>query len=238
MEIWTGFIIGFFGSVHCIGMCGPIVLALPGAQSNRLFFITSRIFHSLGRSLTYALMGLVIGLIGQSIKVAGFQQGLSIVLGVMILLGVLLPSRFSSKLLNSPVVQKGIAKTRSWWASLFGHKSLVSLFVIGILNGFLPCGFVYVGLAGAASTGSAINGALFMALFGFGTTPALLATALAGKMIGIGFRSFVRKLLPAGAILLATLMILRGLSLGIPYISPDMEHSRAGSATELPECCE
>jgi sulfite exporter TauE/SafE len=94
------------------------------------------------------------------------------------------------------------------------------MFLIGILNGFLPCGLVYVALAGAIASGDAISGAAVMILFGLGTIPAMFAASVFGKFINIGIRTKLRKAVPALAILLAAVFILRGLNLGIPYLSP------------------
>lgn len=222
MDIWTGFVIGLFGSFHCVGMCGPITLALPGGFDKKLSWIVGRVLYNLGRIVTYALLGIIFGIIGQSIALAGYQQSLSIALGVVILLGVFLPSKYAGKLFPFAPFQKMMFAIRNFWGRLFRNNSHPSLFTIGVLNGFLPCGFVYVGLAGAMSTGGIWSGAAYMALFGFGTFPIMLATALAGNWIGIEVRRFIQKLVPIGAVLLAVLFILRGLSLGIPYISPKM----------------
>ena len=85
-------------------------------------------------------------------------------------------------------------------------------------------------LAGAAATGGVVQGALFMSLFGLGTFPIMLATSLFGPLLGQGIRNALNRLLPVGAVALALLLILRGMSLGIPYISPDL--SRQGTAQE------
>ena len=252
MDIWTGFIIGLFGSFHCVGMCGPITLALPGGYNQRRSWILGRVLYNLGRIVTYSFMGIIFGIIGQSIALAGYQQSLSIALGVLILLGVFLPSKYARKVFPFAPFQKFMGAIRNFWGKLFRNNSHPSLFTIGILNGFLPCGFVYVGLAGAMSTGGIFSSAAYMALFGFGTFPIMLATALAGNWIGIEVRRFIQKLVPVGAVLLAVLFILRGLSLGIPYVSPKMSgktpaqmkmqmdqmHNANGKMLELDhDCC-
>ena len=122
----------------------------------------------------------------------------------------------------------------SLWKKLFARKGHTALFTIGLLNGLLPCGFVYIGLAAAAATGTVINAAFYMALFGLGTVPVMLVTCLAGKMISVNIRHRLLKLLPVGAMVLAALLILRGLSLGIPYISPVLKSTYTESADP---CC-
>jgi len=220
MDIWTGFIIGFFGSFHCVGMCGPIALALPIGKTSHFELVVSRIFYNLGRVVTYSVFGAIFGLFGTGMRFAGIQSYLSVAIGVVILTYYLMPARYRGKFaktspyrLFSGIVKKGFAK-------LTKTGSPQSLFLFGIINGLLPCGFVYVALAGAITTGSFISGALFMALFGLGTTPIMLATSLVGKFLNVGIKQKMNKLIPLFAIVLAVIFILRGLNLGIRYISP------------------
>lgn len=230
MEIWTAFIIGFVGSVHCVGMCGPIVIVLPGkGYKSPISYLWSRILYNLGRVVTYSLMGAVAGFIGQSISLGGYQQKLSIILGVLILLGVFLPTKFAASLLPLPSFDPLKAKVKQLWLRHFNNPSFRSLFTIGILNGFLPCGFVYLGLAGALSTGGVLKGIAYMALFGLGTVPILVATSYAGKILGLPIRRAINRLIPVGAVIIALLFILRGLDLGIPYISPESKMLQTGT---------
>ena len=113
------------------------------------------------------------------------------------------------------------------------------MFLFGIINGFLPCGFVYVALAGAMTTGDFISGALFMSLFGLGTIPIMLGTSLVGKFVTRGLRSKMNKLIPVFAIVLAIIFILRGLSLGIPYLSPPEKKLNVPVTVEAEDenCC-
>ncbi len=99
MEVWTGFVVGLLGSLHCVGMCGPIVAALPQGEGGKLSFLYGRLLYNCGRVITYALIGLVFGLIGKTIFMAGYQQGLSIAIGVVIILAVITPSRYSQGLI-------------------------------------------------------------------------------------------------------------------------------------------
>ena len=97
-----------------------------------------------------------------------------------------------------------------------------TLLLFGLLNGLLPCGLVYAALAGAAATGGPLGGALFMAAFGLGTIPAMLAVSLAGRLITAPWRARFQRAVPVAMAVLAVLFIVRGLSLGIPYLSPDL----------------
>ena len=221
MDIWTGFIIGFFGSVHCVGMCGPIVLVLPGGGERSHFrFLLNRLLYNIGRVITYSFMGFIVGLIGKSIKLGGYQQIVSVIFGAMIIIAVLLPVRSIGRILPLPRMDGMKARVKAMWLKYFNNPSHRSLFTIGLLNGFLPCGFVYLGLAGALSTGEVWKGIAYMALFGAGTIPILMATAYAGKILSLGIRRTINRLIPVAAVIIGVLFILRGLSLGIPYISP------------------
>ncbi len=235
MEIWTAFIIGFAGSLHCIGMCGPIAVALPVSGISRARHLAGRATYNLGRILTYSVLGLAAGLVGQTIRVSGYQQVLSIALGVVILLSVFLPGRFGAVLFGSRLHARLFEPIRRFWGRLFAQNSVKSMFVIGLLNGFLPCGLVYVALAGAATTGAPLPGALYMAVFGAGTFPAMLAVSLIGRLIGSGLRMKLRRLVPVGAVVLGLLFVMRGMSLGIPYVSPKIDHNPGGQ-TEIKSC--
>lgn len=223
MEALSGLALGFLGSLHCIGMCGPIALALPSQSKSKFSFYSGRIIYNLGRVITYSLMGLILGLVGQKINLAGYQQILSISLGSIILIFVLLPSRFKNHFSSLSLV-KALTKTlQSSIGVLFRKGSQTSLLGIGILNGFLPCGFVYVALAGAVSLGNVESSILFMALFGLGTIPAMFSASIVTNLFGQSFRKKVYRVVPVFAILLAIVFILRGLNLGIPYLSPKLK---------------
>ncbi|MBZ0264170.1 sulfite exporter TauE/SafE family protein [bacterium] len=238
MDTWTGFVLGFLGSFHCVGMCGPIVLALSNDARGKLPYLVNRLIYNLGRVITYSFLGIIAGLIGKSIRVAGYQQYLSIVLGVLILAGVLTPNRISQKFISKVGLNRAFFRVKRIWGSLFSNRNAPSMLAIGVLNGFLPCGFVYLALAGAISTGGILSSATYMAFFGLGTIPIMLATAFAGNILGAPLRQFVHRLIPIGAVLLATLFILRGLSLGIPYVSPKIGvEKKDGVDTVIMDCC-
>ncbi len=235
MELWTALIIGLAGSLHCIGMCGPIAIALPIEDIPKHQLIVGRLFYNIGRTVSYAVMGLIFGFVGQSFFIGGYQQTLSIALGVLILLALLLPSKYAAFLTGAKLHNKMVMKMKGLWLKLINKKTVGSLFGIGILNGFLPCGLVYIAIAGSISTGSPLGGSLYMAVFGVGTIPVMLTMSLVGKLISFKFRAGLKKALPAGAVILALLFILRGMSLGIPYISPKIEKQESGETTV--NCC-
>ncbi|WP_372365963.1 sulfite exporter TauE/SafE family protein [Candidatus Uabimicrobium sp. HlEnr_7] len=219
MEILSGFIVGLFGSLHCIGMCGPLALALPipTSQKSRIF---AQSFYHLGRISSYAVLGVVIGCLGISVRGSGFQEWLSIATGVLLIV-IFCFSSVKNKLTLA------LAKPFLWLTKYFPMKKLIEksrensvlLYVFGLLNGLLPCGFVYIALAAALNTSSIFDAVVFMIFFGLGTVP-LLASLIHGKKC---FSSKINILIPVVTLFLAIILIMRGSGLGIPYISPNLE---------------
>lgn len=220
MEILSAFLIGLVGSMHCVGMCGPIAIALPAIQQNKFTFVFGRLLYNIGRVISYAAMGAFFGLIGSRIALFGFQQTLSIFIGVLLLLYVIIPKSVYNKLPRINLIDKLTSEIKRSFLLLWKKGSLSSMLVIGFLNGFLPCGLVYVAIAGAAATGSILSGTLFMIMFGLGTMPLMTAMSLLGKFINLQLRRKLTKLIPVFIVLLAIIFILRGMNLGIKYISP------------------
>jgi uncharacterized protein len=216
MELWTAFVLGLVGSLHCAGMCGPLALALPQTGNPGLSFSAGRLAYNLGRVVTYCLLGLVFGLLGKTLFLAGIQRWVSIALGLTLLFGL-----FASRKL---VLLKPVTALVNWLKSkmsvLLRRRSFVALATLGLLNGLLPCGLVYVAAAGATATGGLLSGALYMAAFGAGTVPMMLAISLSGKLVPFSLRLKLQKAIPVSVFILATLLILRGMALGIPYVSP------------------
>lgn len=237
MEVWTGFLVGLFGSLHCVGMCGPIALALPAFGNTRFKIVLGRILYNLGRIVTYSIMGMLFGLFGSRLVLYGFQQDLSIALGTAIIIYLLVPRRIKAKFTDTFIYKKIISFIRTNYGALTSKRSINSLFTIGLLNGLLPCGFVYVGIAGATSTGDWITGSIYMALFGLGTFPIMFATSMLGKVINVNIRQRITRLIPVLTAVIALLFILRGLNLGIPYLSPKFHHPTNKTEQPLPECC-
>jgi len=233
----AAFGMGFLGSIHCIGMCGPIVLCLPRAGGSATLLILSRLVYNLGRVATYGALGAVCGALGQLVALAGFQRTLSIAAGVAVLLVVLLPTRFVQKALPHAIGADLVARIGGWWGRLMARRGFLSLFGIGLLNGFLPCGFLYLGLIAAATTGSIGSAATYMFMFGLGTVPAMLLTSVAAGYISAGVRQKLTRVVPAATVVVAVLLVLRGLSLGIPYISPVLHAPGTMTAEHEPGRC-
>ncbi|TPE45899.1 sulfite exporter TauE/SafE family protein [Pontibacter mangrovi] len=233
--IWAGFLFGLLGSFHCVGMCGPIAMALPFGRSNGWRFYAGRLLYNGGRLVTYAALGALAGTFGKSLQMAGLQQFVSILSGLLILFLLVAPATLKGKAGSILGTDKAVAWVRTKLKALFGRENLGALFLVGALNGLLPCGFVYIALAGAISAPGIGGAALYMFLFGLGTFPLMFLVSLSGKFISLKLRSTFNRLVPYVGMALATLFILRGLNLGIPYLSPRIMHT-AEHTTEI-TCC-
>lgn len=218
MELWSAFLLGLVGSLHCAGMCGPLALALPVTGRTRTSFLLGRLNYNLGRILTYSLLGAVFGLLGKTLTLAGLQRWLSLAAGLAILIGLLASSHYA---LDAPAV-KLVTWLKSGFAKLLQQRSLSSLLFLGALNGLLPCGVVYAACAAAVAVGGVLSGTQYMLAFGLGTVPMMLGLGLAGRPLHFAIRFKMQRLIPVFLLLLSTLLILRGLSLGIPYLSPNL----------------
>ncbi|MES2555763.1 MAG: sulfite exporter TauE/SafE family protein [Bacteroidota bacterium] len=222
MFLLTALTLGFLGSFHCVGMCGPIALAIPVRRNSGLSIIGGSLLYNTGRIVSYSLMGLTFGMFGQGIAMAGWQGWLSVLIGVLLLLNLILPRIIRIRV---GIVYRLLEPLKSKVRQLFGVKTSFSLFMIGLLNGFLPCGLVYLGIAGAVATGNSIQGMLFMAAFGLGTLPAMMTLTIIRDSISVRFRERIRAVVPVFIGGMAVMLILRGMNLGIPYISPSIEET-------------
>lgn len=222
IPFWTALSLGLISGLHCMGMCGPIALSLP-LKKRTYFTVWSGISaYNLGRITTYGILGGLFGLLGTALVTISLQQTLSIVLGMIFLLSVMIPALGKKTIPLESWAYKAVGKLMSAFKNLFKKNNWESLFFIGALNGLLPCGMVYLALAGAISTGSPDGGILYMILFGAGTLPVMIGVTWGGKFISSETRNKLKVLVPVTITLLGILFILRGLNLGIPYISPEL----------------
>ncbi len=216
MELWAAFILGLFGSLHCVGMCGPIAMALPLTAREKGQIVFQATLYHFGRITTYALMGLFMGLLGWGIGLAGYQKAFSIILGASLIVMALFSISIERKLLQSTLFQRIFELIKRKLSSALSIHNRSSAYKIGMLNGILPCGLVYVALAGAVTSLTATNGAVYMAAFGFGTMPMMLGVMVFGNM----YRKYfvrLRKLIPIGLVLFGALLIYRGIVLDVPF---------------------
>ena len=223
MEIWTGLILCYLGSLHCAGMCGPLALSLPMGTAKGFRFFWGRLLYNTGRVITYSFLGAVFGLLGSRIIISEHQQFLSILTGASILIITVITFLGERNTFYGKLFSRYATLIKAPLAKLFRSKTNVSLLGIGILNGLLPCGFVYLAIAGSLTTGSISSGMLFMMLFGLGTFPVMLGMSLSGNFLREKIRIPYAKILPALSVFIGIILILRGLNLGIPYLSPELD---------------
>ncbi|MDH5400791.1 MAG: sulfite exporter TauE/SafE family protein, partial [Cyclobacteriaceae bacterium] len=169
----AAFLMGFLGSAHCVGMCGPIALIIEKKRSgNKLF---NRLLYNTGRLFTYSFMGVVAGAAGRIIFLSDFQQGLSVGLGVFII--ILAGTLASGQSLGFKFLNNTINKLKTALGKILKKEGPLMGFSVGALNGLLPCGMVYMALAASLSTSSIPEGVVFMLFFGLGTFPALFISS-------------------------------------------------------------
>jgi sulfite exporter TauE/SafE len=215
--------LGFASGFHCIGMCGPIALSMGLTKKQATNYYLQNLTYQFGRIFTYSLLGALLGIVGQGFEMAGFQQYLTIAVGILLILMAIFSfggNDFASKI---PFLSKLLLQVKMNLGKLLQKADYRSRFTTGILNGFLPCGMVYMALTASLAAGGIWQGASFMALFGLGTLPFMFAVVLLGNLMTTAFRIKILKFVPVLMIVLGGLFILRGLEIGIPYISPKKE---------------
>ena len=216
-----GFLMGLLGSVHCIGMCGPLVLALPMAQKTNLEKWGVLFLYHFGKISSYSMLGVLFGLFGSQLPLFGVQENISIFIGILMLIYVgyvfVLKPKQKLGFLQFNLLYSSITKQLGM---LFKLNNKLAFYLIGFLNGLLPCGMVYLALTSALATQNVFYGGWLMAFFGLGTLPALIMVAIGGQYFGTKFRQQLQSLLPVFIFSMGVLLILRGLNLGIPYLSP------------------
>lgn len=219
---------GLLGSFHCLGMCGPLMLSLSFSSNNTKFGnihllsgIGRSLYYHLMRIISYATIGVVTGLAGTIMQTAVTQQVLSIVSGVLIILWGINYSKISSVLES-----KGDVFFSKYFISIskkLNPNNFIELGLLGIINGWLPCGLVYAAAAASLSYGRVDYSVVFMLLFGFGTIPMMVASMFLFSRISIALRKKMNKVIPYALTAMGILFILRGMNLGIPFLSPPME---------------
>jgi sulfite exporter TauE/SafE len=219
---WIAFFIGLFGSIHCIGMCGPLAFAIQSFHTRWWLIVADKIIYNLGRVVSYSLLGLLFGLIGKQLWMYGLQQGVSLVSGMLIILAGL--SRlYHIRLKDKKLLSALMLPVNKMLGYALRHKA--GHFIVGVLNGFLPCGFVYLALVGAINTATPIASAQFMFWFGMGTFPLMLLATVSSGLIGPAVRRRINKGMPYLMICLGIWFVVRGLNLNIPYLSPQKQSS-------------
>jgi sulfite exporter TauE/SafE len=201
-------------------MCGPIAFVLPldrKSSSRRFFQIL--LYHS-GRIFTYSLIGLLFGLLGKGLYLFGLQQKISVITGVLMIAAVIVAATSIKIFRFANPLYKVVSSLKSKLGSALKKKSPDTFLTIGFLNGFLPCGLVYMAVFGAIAAGNLVQSSLYMILFGLGTIPLMTTAVYFGNFLTGKIRTRIRKIIPVFVVVVGVLFILRGLGLGIPYVSP------------------
>lgn len=214
---WIAFFIGLFGSVHCIGMCGPLAFAIPAFHTRWWLIVADKLLYNIGRIITYSFLGLLIGLAGKQLWLLGLQQAVSILTGILVIMAAV--TRLLKIHISNSKALSGLFKpvNKTLYYAL-QHKA--GHLIVGLLNGFLPCGFVYIALIGAVNTPSPLSAAQFMLCFGLGTFPLMLLATVGSGFVGPLVRRRINKAMPYLMICLGFWFMLRGMNLNIPYLSP------------------
>ena len=214
-------IIGLMGSFHCIGMCGPIAFMLPVDHHKPTKKLLQVFLYHLGRLTSYGIIGLIFGFLGKGLYVFGLQQKLSIIIGLLMITIILIPHKtFSQYNLSKPIYSL-LSAIKNRLGKELKKKTPDTFLTIGLLNGLLPCGLVYMAIFGSMATANPWTGALYMALFGVGTIPLMTTAVYFSSLLKGGAKKTVQRLIPIIVVIIGLLFILRGLGLGIPYISPE-----------------
>ena len=229
----AGLLMGSLGSVHCIGMCGPIALSLPVVQEKPSSKFIGTLLYNTGRVATYTALGAIFGMVGQGFSFFGLQQWLSISLGILILVFLVIPT---GKIMRGNGAGSLFMRLRTKLAAFFAQRNYHSLFSIGLLNGLLPCGMIYMAIAAALSTAAVGKSSLFMTGFGLGTFPVMWSLSFFGSFISLRVRQHIKKLYPYIMFAMGALLIMRGMGLDIPYISPATTGVNIGNTAAAINC--
>ncbi len=218
--LWSALILGLLGSFHCVGMCGPIAFMLPVNRSNSTTKVYQIFSYHVGRILAYSIIGLFFGIVGKSLYIFGMQQKLSIAIGILMIVMVLIPTRMFNTYNFSKPIYKMISKVKSSLGKALKKKTADTFLTIGFLNGFLPCGTVYMAVFASITMQNITQGSLYMVVYGLGTIPLMTFAIYLGNFLNTSIKQRIQKVIPVFVVVIGLLFIVRGLGLGIPYISP------------------
>ena len=216
----TALLLGLLGSFHCLGMCGPIAFILPVDRISKAKMSLQTLLYHLGRMTSYALIGLLFGYLGKGISLIGFQQKVSLILGILMVVLAFVPAGKVLRIKPLAGWQKFVYFVKYSLGNYLKKRSTSGFYIIGFFNGLLPCGLVYIALVGAMATGDPLLGTLYMAVFGLGTAPMMTLAIFLGNFVSVKIRNKINKLIPYAVALVGILFILRGLNLGIKFLSP------------------
>lgn len=220
---------GLMSSFHCIGMCGPIALALPTHKKDKFQQLVGLVAYNGGRTLTYASLGLVLGAAGSAMVWVGYFRYLSILSGAIMLIYVLWPKKMEAYLHVPRFWQHMIQAVKKKMSTVLRSRNPASFVLLGMLNGLLPCGMIYLALMSSLATGSMTGGAIYMLAFGIGTLPAMLAVGFFRQLITPALRSQMHRLTPIVIGITGALLVIRGIMIQYPS-------NVTGNNTEITIC--
>ena len=222
LTLFSMFMLGILGTGHCIGMCGPLVVAFPGRSGS----FGSHLFYHLGRMLTYVMIGAVMGGIGAGLAkiatatgadypawISGIQMGVSLVASLFLLifgltrLGIIGEPGWMA--LATPDKIPGFGKLIKTALLKTRH---IEMLLLGMMMGLLPCGLSFAAFTRALPSGSVFSGAVLVFAFALGTVPGLL-------LLGTGASGFARRYRMHSDILAGLLMIYMAAELGVKALS-------------------
>lgn len=230
----SALLMGLITGFHCIGMCGPIALSL-GLGAGSWKFHLKNLSYQFGRITTYSLMGVVLGLLGTGFSLLGIQSYISIAAGILLIVSLFFPVVIKSVERYFSPVQKLMVFVKVRLGGKLQSPTTSSKYITGVLNGLLPCGPVYIALTAALAIGGWWQSGLYMFFFGLGTLPMMFSIVVAGSLMSVSLRNKLYKVYPFVIALVGCIFILRGLHLGIPFLSPPEEALKVEAKKR---CCE
>ncbi|WP_417351374.1 sulfite exporter TauE/SafE family protein [Flavobacterium alkalisoli] len=231
--LYSALLLGLISSLHCMGMCGPIAMMLPVDRTNETKKTIQILLYHTGRLIAYGSLGIIFGLLGRGLYLAGMQQNVAIASGIIMITIIAIPEKKFAKYNFSKPIYKVISSVKSGLGAQFRKKSNKAIFITGLLNGFLPCALVYATLFGAIAMQNALLGGLYMVLYGIGTIPMMSAVVYVSNMLTSPLRNKLNSFIPYAVAIIGAFFILRGLGLGIPYLSPE---TNSLFVQEIPHC--
>lgn len=215
---FSAFLIGLAGSVHCVGMCGPLALAIPGASKDKGFtFFLRTIAYQISRISGYGVLGLIVGFFSQGMQITGIQPYFSLLSGIILLFlgffGIIPEVNAFSKY---PIIQHFQVKINRIIGTVMTNEHFSTPFVLGFLNAMLPCGMIYIALGTGLSSGNMSEAALYLISFGLGTLPLMFMMSLSGQFLSLQMRRSWQKTIPIIFMISGIILIYKGMNIDLP----------------------
>lgn len=212
--IYTALIMGFAGSLHCMGMCSPLAMTVTRVSSN---VMTNRLLYNTGRIFTYGIVGAIIASIGFAFPISKYQNLLSLIMGLaLITIGLASVSRLSIPFITTVLLKLSVM-LKNAFAQFLKQKNFVSIFLLGTFNGFLPCGLTFLALTYCVILSAPMEGFVFMILFGVGTLPAMLGFTSFFQWIVKRFHFSPQRLTTSLFVISGILLIARIFLIHVPH---------------------